>query len=84
MQIPSLVAPTTISKIDSLIWSKVGLMIYSSFSKATLTAATGPLKGMSEIITAANAPIIPNISGGLILSVDTTVGTTCNSLLKAL
>ena len=40
---------------------------------ATLLAPTGPWKGISEMDSAAEAPIVPSTSGGFALSTESTV-----------
>ncbi len=44
------------------------------------TAPTGPPKGMSEIIRAAEAALIAKISNGFVESADSDIKTTCTSL----
>jgi len=84
MVIPAFVPATTISRLAASLCSKLGLTRYFPSTSATLTAAMGPAKGMSEIWTAALAAFTATMSGGLIWSVEMTVGTTWISLPKDL
>ena len=76
--------PATV-KVKSLwaLCSTVGFIIISSFTKPTFTAAVGPPNGISEIESAADAPIIAATSGELSCSTDKTVHTTTTSFLKS-
>jgi hypothetical protein len=54
----------------------VGLMISSPPMRPTRTAAMGPAKGISEISTAVEAPIMARVSGSFSLSMERTVAMT--------
>ncbi len=84
MVIPTAVPATVISRRALAHCWKVGLTTYWPSICATRTAAMGPAKGMSEMWTAALAATTPIMSGGLMLSAETQVGTTWISLPKAL
>ena len=73
---------TTISISDSSICVLVGLTTNSPSSLPTLTVAIGPLNGMSEIISAAEAPTPANVSAIFSPSLDITVMITCVSFLN--
>ena len=72
-------------KVKSLIslCSSVGLITIFPSTSPTLTAAVGPLNGMSEIANADAAPIIAATSGELSCSTQRTVATTTTSFLKS-
>ena len=61
---------------------EVGLTTNSPSSLPTLTVAIGPLNGMSEIISAAEAPTPANVSAIFSPSLDITVIMTCVSFLN--
>ena len=63
--------------------AKVGLITILSSTYPTATAAVGPPNGISEIDSAADAPIIAHTSGLLSCSTDNTVATTQVSFLKS-
>ena len=56
--------------------SNVGLPETSPSIKAILVALTGPLKGIFDIVRAADAPMSPSMSGGFTRSADKTVSIT--------
>ena len=58
----------------------VGLSTYWPFSQPTRAAPIGPLNGMPESASAAEAPIIAGMSGSTSGLTDTTVATICTSL----
>ena len=57
-------------------------MIYSPFLYPILTAATGPPKGIQEIVSAADEAIKAKASVGISVSTESTVGIICTSFLK--
>ena len=67
-------------KVLTLRCSSVGLMTNSSFTRPTRTPAIGPIKGISEMQSAAEAPIMAASYGALSCSTDITVATICTSL----
>ena len=76
--------PATVSvKSDTFLCSSVGFITISPFTSPTFTAAVGPPNGMSDIDSAADAPIIAATSGELSCSTDNTVATTTTSFLKS-
>ena len=73
---------TIISISESSICDRVGLMTNSPSIRPTRTVAIGPLKGISEIINAADAPKPASVSAIFSPSLDNTVIMTCVSHLK--
>ena len=67
------VAPTMMSRSASLSSVKVGLMANFPPILATLTSETGPLKGMSETIRAAEAARPASASGIVSLSAEISI-----------
>ena len=63
--------------------ANVGFITISLSTYPTFTAAVGPPNGMSEIESAADAPIMAHTSGLLSGSTDNTVATTQVSFLKS-
>ena len=59
-----------------------GFTIYSPLIYPILTAATGPPKGIHEIVSAALEAIKAKASVGISESTERTVGITCTSFLK--
>ena len=57
----------------------VGFAMNSPFTRATRTAPTGPAKGMSETMSAAEAPLMVRISGSCSPSALNTVEMICVS-----
>ena len=51
-----------IFKSDSSSCVLVGLITFSPLIRPILTEATGPSHGISDIASAADAPIVPNMS----------------------
>ena len=70
-------------KSDSSLCSSFGLSIISLFIIPTSIAPKGPLKGISDVVTARDAPIIDNISGGKSCSTDNTKQDITTSFLKS-
>ena len=69
----SRVPETTRSSSDSASWLKVGLRTNSPSIRPTRTAPTGPWNGISLIDRAADAAMVPRMSGSFSWSVDRTV-----------
>ena len=65
------------------LWATVGFITISPSTHPTATAAVGPLNGISEIASAADAPIIAHTSGLLSCSTESTVVVTQTSFLKS-
>ncbi len=63
--------------------SSVGLITILSLTYPTATAAVGPPKGISDIESAADAPIIAHISGEQSCSTDNTKQSITTSFLKS-
>ena len=83
MLIASFVPATVRSISDFSLCSTVGLIINSPSTLPTLTAATGPLKGILLIQVASEDPNNAVSSGELSWSTDNTVLTICTSFLKS-
>ena len=77
----SRVPETTRSSSDSASCEMVGLRTNSPPIRPTRTAAIGPWNGISLIVRAADAAIVPRMSGSFSWSVDMTVITTWTSSL---
>ena len=73
---------TIISISDSSICVRVGFTTNSPLIRPTRTVAIGPLNGISEIISAADAPTPANVSAIFSPSLDKTVMITCVSFLN--
>ena len=84
IMMPASVPATTRSSSLSFTWSKLGLTTSWPSTCATRTAPMGPAKGMSEIVTAAEAAFMAMMSGWLTRSVAMTMGTTWISRLNVL
>jgi len=80
IEIASLVPATRRSRSELSIWSNVGLTINLPSMRPILTAPTGPSHGISEIVNAAEAALIPRISIGLIPSEENETIMTCTGL----
>jgi hypothetical protein len=65
IEMASSVPATIRSSSDSSISWRVGLMMNSSFDSPIRTAPIGPRKGSSEIISAADAPLMHRMSKAL-------------------
>ena len=63
IMIASRVPATIRSSSESFIWLKVGLTTNSPSIRPTRTEAIGPLNGISLIVSAADAAIVPTTSG---------------------
>ena len=75
--------PATVTfKSEFFSCSTLGLMMYSPSTRATITPATGPLNGISEIHSANDEPNKDAISELASGSHDNTVLTICTSLRK--
>ena len=74
INIASLLPATIIS--NSLVASSLflGFIIYSPFLYPILTAATGPPKGIQDIVSAADEAIKAKASVGISVSTESTVG----------
>ena len=70
------VPATTRSSEEVFISSIVGLSLSSSLMKPTRAAPTGPMKGMPEMVRAAEAATRARMSGSFSMSCDSTVTTT--------
>ena len=79
--IASFVPDTVILSLDFSLCAIVGFIIYSPSTYPTLTDPVGPLKGISEIVSAIEEPIIASISGWLSCSTDNAVAITWTSFL---
>ena len=77
----SRVPETTRSSSDSASWLYVGLSTNSPSMRPTRTAAMGPWNGISLMVSAADAAIVPMMSGSFSWSVESTVRTTWTSSL---
>ena len=76
--------PATVNvKSDTFLCSSVGFITIFPSTNPTFTAAVGPPNGISEIESAADAPIIAATSGELSCSTERTVATTTTSFLKS-
>ena len=80
IEMASAVPATIRSSSDSSVSWRVGLMMNSSPISPMRTAPTGPSKGSSEIISAADAPLSARMSDWLTWSTDRIVATTWISL----
>ena len=67
IMIASRVPATIRSSSESLSWLKVGLTTNSPSIRPTRTDAIGPLNGISLIVSAADAAIVPRMSGIVLL-----------------
>ncbi len=81
IMIASRVPATIRSSSDSLSWLNVGLTTNSPSIRPTRTEAIGPLNGISLIVRAADAAIVPTTSGRFSWSVERTVITSWTSSL---
>ena len=81
IMIASRVPETTRSSSDSASWLMVGLITNSPSMRPMRTAPTGPRKGISLMVSAADAAIVPMMSGSFSWSVESTVRTTWTSSL---
>ena len=81
IMIASRVPETTRSSSDSASWLVVGLTTNSPSMRPTRTAATGPGNGISLIVSAADAAMVPRMSGSFSWSVESTVRTNWTSSL---
>jgi hypothetical protein len=81
IMIASRVPETTRSSSDSASWLNVGLTTNSPSIRPTRTAPIGPWNGISLIVSAADAAMVPRMSGSFSWSVDSTVITTWTSSL---
>ena len=66
---------------ESLSWVTVGLSTNSPLIRPIRTGATGPLNGISLMVSAADAAIVPMMSGSFSWSVERTVMTSWTSSL---
>ena len=73
MTTASRVPATTISSALSFSWANVGLTTYSPLMYATRVPETGPPNGISDIVSAAEAPMIERMSGSFSWSADSVV-----------
>ena len=80
IEIASGVPATIRSSSDSSLSCSVGLMMNSSPIRPIRTAPTGPSKGSSDSISAAEAPLMQRMSNAFTWSADRTVATTWVSL----
>ena len=74
---------TTISNVLSSPSWKVGCAIHSPLKCASRTAPIGPLNGIPETVSAADAPLIDAMSCGFTWSAPRMVAMTCTSLRKS-
>src|SRR5271167_2583371 len=79
---PSSVPATTRSSFDCANCEVVGLRTYLPSRWPTRAAPIGPMNGMPEIASAAEAPINEAISGSTSAFTDITEATTCTSLVN--
>ena len=79
----SSVAATVKVKSETSLCASVGFITICPSTNPTFTAAVGPPNGISEIASAAAAPIIAATSGELSCSTQSTVPTTHTSFLKS-
>jgi hypothetical protein len=79
--IASRVPETTRSSSESSSCGYVGLRTNSPSIRPTRTAPTGPWNGISLMVRAADAAIVPRMSGSFSWSVERTVITTWTSSL---
>ena len=79
----SFVPATISSNEDSWRSSFVGFNTNSLFIYPTFEAATGPIKGKPEMLSAAELAISDKTSGSFSLSYEITVASTCVSFLNA-
>ena len=77
----SRVPETTRSSSDCSSWLVVGLTMNSPSMRPMRTAATGPRKGISLMVSAAEAAMVPRTSGSFSWSVESTVRTHWTSSL---
>ena len=76
--------PATVNvKSDTSLCASVGFITILPSTNPTFTAAVGPPNGISDIESAADAPIIAATSGELSCSTESTVATTTTSFLKS-
>ena len=68
------------SRSHSARWASVGLAMNSPLSRPTRTPAKGPVNGMSEIWSAAEAPVSARTSVSFSWSKEMTVAMICVSL----
>ena len=80
IEMASTVPATTRSSSDSSVSCSVGLMMNSSPIRPMRTAPTGPWKGISESMSAIDAPFSARMSKAFTWSTDRIVATTCVSL----
>ena len=69
----------TTSRSASARWASVGLATNSPFTRPTRTPAMGPLNGMSEMCSAAEAPVSASTSVSFSWSKEMTVAMICVS-----
>ena len=81
IMIASRVPLTMRSSSDSSIWLAVGLTTNWPSMRPTRTAPKGPRKGISLMVSAADAAMVPMMSGLFSWSVERTVRTHCTSSL---
>ncbi len=72
----SAVPATTRSSDEVFISSMVGLSLSSPLMRPTRAPPTGPMNGMPEIVSAAEAATMARMSGSFSMSCDSTVTTT--------
>ena len=85
MTMASRVPVTTRSRVDSSwIWDIVGLTTNWPSMSPMRTEPTGPPNGISEIVSAAEAPSVASTSCAFSRSTENVVATTCTSFMKPL